>query len=60
MLSSTTPRLGADVAAGHRDALDQAVADLLGELRELVAAETLQVGGALDGGEKGHGRLVHR
>ena len=41
----------ADVAAGHRDALDEAVADLLGELGELVAAEALQVGGGLDGRE---------
>ena len=42
---------GADVAAGDRAALDEAVADLLGELGELVAAEALQVGGGLDGGE---------
>ena len=43
------------MAAGHRDALDQAVADLLGELRELVAAQALEVGGGLDGREQSHG-----
>ena len=45
---------GADVAAGDRAALDQALADLLGQLGKLVAAEALQVGGAVDGREQGH------
>ena len=45
---------GADMATGDGAALDQPVADLLGQLGKLVAAEALQVGGAVDGREQGH------
>ncbi len=40
---------GADVAAGDGNALDQAIADLLRQLRELFPGNALEVGGAVDG-----------
>ena len=49
---------GPDVAAGDGAALDQPVADLLGELGELLAAEALEVGGGVDGGEQAHGSVI--
>jgi hypothetical protein len=39
------------VAAGDGAALDQAVADLLGELGELLALEALEIGRGVDGRE---------
>jgi hypothetical protein len=50
------PEAGADVAAGDRAALDEPVPNLLGQLGELVAAQTLEVLGRLDAREQGHGR----
>ena len=41
---------GADVPAGLRAALDQALADLRGQLGKLVAPQALEIGGAVDGG----------
>ena len=47
---------GADVAAGHGDALDETVADLLRELRELLALQPLQVGRTVDRRQQCHDR----
>jgi len=44
------------VPTRQRDALDQPVADFLRELGQLIPAQALEVGGAMDGGEKGHWR----
>ena len=55
MLSSTTPRLAPMWPPVMEHALDQAFADLLGELGKLVALEALEVGGGVDGREQGHG-----
>ena len=44
---------GADVPAGDGAALDQAFADLLRELRQLVALEALQIFGGVDRGRAG-------
>jgi hypothetical protein len=46
---------GPDVPAGLGDDLDQPLADLLGELRELVRLQVPEVVGAGDGIEQGHG-----
>src|SRR3982751_3488778 len=49
---------GPDMPTGDRAALDEAVANLLRQLRELVAAETLEILGRLDAGQERHGRRI--
>jgi hypothetical protein len=42
---------GADVAAGDGAAVDETRADLSSQVRQLVAPEALEIGGAVDGVE---------
>ena len=49
---------GADVTAGDGAALDQPVADLLGQLGELVPAQALEIFGGFDRGEQSHGDML--
>src|ERR1017187_4639193 len=46
----------ADMPACDGNAIDQPVAHLLRELRQLRARQLSDIGGALDAGEQGHGR----
>jgi len=51
-------QVGAEVAAGPGGRLDQQVTDLGGEAGELLLAQSLQVLGAFDALQQGHGVLL--
>ena len=58
MVSSTTPEVGAEVAAGLGDRVDEEGPDLLGQLVELLQAEPVKIARSLDAGQQRHPCLL--